>query len=164
MACDCLNFQTLQTQKQVEQAKIYNFELVNPNVFEIAIPIKTKDAQLTKGKYRLYFNISNLTTNQILFLFENFGGEQNKTFTVAGKRITYLRGYGDKELRYFITEIEIIDNPIPVNAIVYGLLLLFGAVAGYMLLEKIEKIIEVSKPFALAITLFAVIILINIFK
>lgn len=161
MACKC--DKTIQTQITQTQYNI-NYELINPDVFEIAIPISVKDANLTKGKYRFWFNISTLSTNQILFLFENLGGEQNKEFKVLGKRIIYRRGYGDRELNYFIAEIEILENPIPVSAIIYGLLLLFGALAGYMLLEKVEKVVEISKPFAFAITLIAVIILINLFK
>lgn len=164
MACVCnRNYRNQQEQIKIEQ-KYIAMELINPNIFEIGIPISTKDSNLTKGKYRFYFDITKLTTNQILTLFENYGGEKNFTFQVLGKRIRYIRGYGDKELTNFIVEIEIIDNPIPINALIYGLLLLFGTIGGYLLLNKVEKVIEISKPFALAITLFLVIVLINIFR
>ncbi|MEM5880909.1 MAG: hypothetical protein QXW01_03710 [Candidatus Aenigmatarchaeota archaeon] len=164
MACEC--------RKQQEQAKLdqvlkqeitLNVVETRFDVFEIAIPINIKgDTSLKKGKYRFYFNIRALNPSQLYFLLNNFGGEQDKEFKVLGKRIIYRRGYADKQLNYFIAEIELLENPIPLNAVVYGLLIIIGTIGALLTLEKVEKIIEVSKPFALAITIIAVIVLINV--
>lgn len=166
MACIC-GYEKEKKEVKVEpefKTAIVNIETIEKNVFEIGIPISLKDGQLTRGRYRFYFDISKLSPNQVLFLFENFGGYQNKLFNVLGKRIVYLRGYGDEKLNLFITEIEILDNPIPLHLIVGALTILLGGIIAYSLLIRVEKVIEVSKPFALALTLIALIVLINIFR
>ncbi|MEM5831353.1 MAG: hypothetical protein QXO40_04075 [Candidatus Aenigmatarchaeota archaeon] len=159
----CCETEKIKEIKEIKKEDI-KVEQIQSNVFEIGIPINLKDKELSRGKYRLYFDITKLNNNQILFLFEKFGGEKNKEFKVLGKRVRYIKGYGDRKLNYFIAEIEIIDNPIPVSFVVGGLITLLGGILAYSLLVRIEKIIEVSKPFAFAITLIAIIILINIFR
>ena len=167
MACTCKREQVSSGGAlQLQQQQIINLNVieVKRDVFELAIPINLKKDSLTKGKYRFYFNIKALNINQIIFLLDNFGGERNTEFNVLGKKIIYLRGYADKDLNYFIAEIEILQNPIPLNAVAWGIVILLGGVLAIATLEKVEKIVEVSKPFALAVTIIALIILINLFK
>lgn len=147
--------------QKIEQYNLQINQLPSYDVFEIAIPIKVKNAELKKGKYRFWFNIKALNINQVLFLIDKLGGEKNIELNVLGKKIIYRKGYATRELDYFIAEIEIMQNPIPASAIFYAIIGLVGLLGAIITLEKIEKIIEVSKPFAIAVTLIVIIVLIN---
>jgi hypothetical protein len=165
MSCACeKKTERQQVQVAIEKREI-TLNVLEPerNVFEIAIPIniKSEGVSLTKGKYRFYFNIENLNANQLYFLLDNFAGERNTEFKVLGKKVIYRRGYASKDLKKFIMEIELIENPIPLTAIVYVILGLVGVIGGLMLLEKVERIIEISKPLTIVLGLIALIFVLN---
>jgi hypothetical protein len=165
MSCACEKKERQQVQQVAIEKREITLNVLEPerNVFEFAIPIniKSEGVSLTKGKYRFYFNIENLNSNQLYFLIDNFGGEKTTEFKVLGKKVVYRRGYASKDLKKFIMEIELIENPIPLTAIVYVILGLVGIIGSLMLLERVEKIIEVSKPLTIVIGLIALIFVLN---
>lgn len=100
----------------------------------LAIPVPLT-SDLTIGTYKLYFkNVLDVGAIPELIL----------PFDVKfmNKLVTITETIPDPERKTFIITLIVKENPIPVLAILAGVLILFGLTIGYMTLDKIEKIID----------------------
>lgn len=92
------------------------------------------DDALTVGTYKFTFkdiaDVSNIP--QLILPLD---------FHVLGKHIQITETKTDASGRFYLY-LKVLENPIPIAFIVVGLLTVLGLGIGYMILEKVEKIID----------------------
>ena len=82
---------------------------------------------------------------------------------IEGKSATVLNIQVDKTKKTASIDVDLKENPIPVMAIVIGVLAVIGLGIGYMSLESVEKLVD--NPFIdIAIVTIFIIVVFVVFK
>jgi hypothetical protein len=107
---------------------------------------------LTVGTYRFTFkNIADASAIPELILPIDF--------TVDGKHITVRELSKDAAAKTFTLVMDVVENPIPIALILGGIAVLLGLGLGYLILDKVEKLVD--SPYieiVIAIVAFAAVI------
>lgn len=90
---------------------------------------------LTVGRYRLTFkNVANLSSIPDFFT--------PASFEVNGKTIQFAKPVKDLSAGTFSEEVALLENPIPVAVVVGAIAVVAVLTAGYLVLDKIEKLVD----------------------
>lgn len=106
--------------------------------------------QATKGTYRLHFTRNvDLIPEMVLPL----------SVKIENKSVTLSKLLIDKDKRTATVEIILLENPIPIIAIVFGILIVLGIGLAYLSLDKVEKLVD-SPTISVFIIAVAILILV----
>lgn len=114
------------------------------------------DSNLVTGTYRFTFsNVFDINSIPALSV--------PSSYKIAGKLITVTRSYADKATKKYILEFQLKENPEPVTMITLGILVILGLSAGYMVLDKVEKLVD-NPSVSFAVAVVAIILLFSVYK
>lgn len=122
---------------------------------EIAIPISQSD-DLLLGQYKLTFDASTMSGTDFVLLFNRCLTLTGTSIPWQGKSFTVdkvlIDGAKNDKIAFYIT---VTKNPFPIVAVVACIL---AALAAWLVLDKVEKIVEVT-PEVLGLGLAVVVVI-----
>ena len=128
----------------------------------IYIPVYNPSSNLTVGKYRLCFkDVKNFSVLPDVAI--------SKKYSLLGKTLAIDKTEKDLVNNRYYLYIELITNPLPILALVYGILAIIGVGLIYMTFDKLEKVIdsplvEIGLIIGIIIIVFALIKYVKIKK
>ncbi len=124
---------------------------------------RSKSEDLLVGRYRLFFDLSYLQTDQRYGVIAALYTQLYNPVNVFSKQFI-IQKIDTEQNSVLILEIEITKNPFGVDDLVMAIAVLAGLAGLYLILTKIEKIIDVGMPFWIIISISALLIIIMKYK
>jgi hypothetical protein len=119
---------------------------------DIFIPILTSTAKILVGRYRLAFTFNN--ANQELPDITS-----PRSISIMGKSMILEKTVIDRaNLKYYVY-IELKENPVPIMALVIGVLIILGLSLIYLTFSSIEKIVETSPTTVAAVSIAGLLLI-----
>lgn len=102
--------------------------------------------ELLKGKYNFQFDLTNVPASTQTVVINVLQELITQGLSITGKKVVPYKTYIDYKDKKTIVNLylDIQENPIPLAIIIGGIAGLLGIFGGYLLLDKVQRILEID--------------------